>query len=132
MERDEVLIPFAIFSNDLLLGIETGRNFRDACYRLLGSNTLFDEDKLTFDGVRLSCKGVESLAKHGWGRYEIWREGYTCTGEYSPETLVCYGWGKSFEEACRRTLRNDRDYDPEKNTIWGCKLYPTQEQARGI
>lgn len=70
--------------------------------------------------------------------YCIWVEGYLATGmEGIPEypKLVGAMGGESFKAACvdlcdnKEMQRRFGDYDKERNTLWGCKLFPNYEEA---
>lgn len=81
--------------------------------------------------------------------FEIWSEGYAATGE--SEQAVFYGVhkGRNFQDACMRYFllaelnqrewhdANDSyydtsrfDYNGNSNSIWACKLYDNEADAR--
>jgi len=62
--------------------------------------------------------------------YDIWREGYRCSGNESKAEYVVTILASSFKEACRIHYSLDRDFDIERLTVWGCRLYSTEEEAR--
>ena len=68
--------------------------------------------------------------------WDIWIEGHIATGERSFAQRVARGVpGVDFRDACvRHCSRLDPEYwgefDSERLTLWGCYLYPTEEQAR--
>lgn len=75
--------------------------------------------------------------------YEIWSEGYAATGERGYAFFHGKMTGKSFNEACIRffemkdsDFRNGMDaenaelFDAEQLTYWGCRLFPTEAEAR--
>lgn len=67
-------------------------------------------------------------------RFEIWCEGYIATGERSGATLLGAAEGLNFQQACDElaitNLHFAKFYDREKLTYWGCKLFPTLDEAR--
>ena len=55
----------------------------------------------------------------GFSSYEIWSEGYLCTGmEGIPAKAHLHGnaWGTSFEDACVRFYAGDKYFDPDRLT----------------
>jgi hypothetical protein len=63
--------------------------------------------------------------------YEVWSEGYCCTGcEGKPVTATFEGSVKaeSFEEACDILFKGRDDY--VNGRIWGCRLFDNEEDAR--
>lgn len=68
-------------------------------------------------------------------KFDIWIEGYKATGNSSPAKYICSEIGNSFEEACATAASKDLfegygNYDKEKNSLWGCRLFSTESQAR--
>lgn len=62
--------------------------------------------------------------------YNIWREGYSTTGDYSPAMLLGSAAGESFQAACNSFFEKDPYYNSEKLSLWGCKLYDNGTEAR--
>lgn len=66
--------------------------------------------------------------------YNIWMEGYVVTGDYGTHSLLGTSKGNTFKEAVVKWVNNHPDYkslfDENRLTIWGCKLYPTEEEAK--
>lgn len=70
--------------------------------------------------------------------YNIWSEGYLCTGmEGRPADATYHGShpGKTFKDACIKFFsikeNDDRgDFDAERLTFWGCHLYDNEVDAR--
>ena len=71
--------------------------------------------------------------------FGIWAEPYLCTGmegvPSQPLRVARNVKANTFEEACD-FICNDPiiqegwgNYDPVKRSLWGCKLYPTFEEA---
>lgn len=63
-------------------------------------------------------------------RYEVWAEGYQCTGESGGAHLMGTAEAASFKEACDIVCKDHSSYNPEQLTDWGCRLYPTEAEAR--
>ena len=64
--------------------------------------------------------------------YEIWIEGYRCTGNYSKAQKLGEGEGNSFKDACDNFFNNRNDkflYDDKDLTYWGCKIFDNQCEA---
>lgn len=66
--------------------------------------------------------------------YDIWAEGYACTGDSAGATLVGQACAETFQEACNKYATYDagfaRLYDPERLTYWGCKLFDNRQDAQ--
>lgn len=63
----------------------------------------------------------------------VWREGYRVTGNNSGAEKVAnitVSDYTSFREACELEFINRSYYDPRRNTLWGCKLFDNEEDAR--
>jgi hypothetical protein len=65
-------------------------------------------------------------------KYEIWIEGYRVTGNSSDATLLGTQEGQTFKEACIAYVKRTRqtDYNEERNSIWGCRLFDNEIDAR--
>ena len=71
--------------------------------------------------------------------YEIWSEGYLCTGvEGNPAKASLLGKveAESFKDACIKLCspkefqaRHGR-FDPERLSVWGCRLFDNEKAAR--
>lgn len=62
--------------------------------------------------------------------YEIWMEGYCCTGQSSTAFLVAKIEADSFQEACDMYFKGDFYYDPKTLMYWGCRLFDNEVDAR--
>ena len=66
--------------------------------------------------------------------YDVWMEGFRATGESATAQHIGSARGTTFEEACRTLLRAGHSlsehYDSTRNSVWGCRLYPTEMEAR--
>lgn len=63
--------------------------------------------------------------------YEVWSEGYSATGEQASAKFE--GKSKpvfSFTEACHQLLSNNHFFDPDRLTVWGCRLFDNEMEAR--
>jgi hypothetical protein len=62
--------------------------------------------------------------------YTIWSEGYSTTG--SSGTALSHGFsaGETFEDACIDKFADNEYYNQERNTLWGCRLFDNQRDAR--
>lgn len=59
-------------------------------------------------------------------------EGHRATGSYSDATFVGKEPGRTFRDACCSWYaRNPNiNFDPSTLTFWGCKLFPSEGEAR--
>lgn len=64
--------------------------------------------------------------------FEIWEEGYAITGNEARASFVGREVGESFLDACKTWFKKHpvKDYDPERNAVWGCRLYDNEADAR--
>ena len=69
----------------------------------------------------------------GMKTYEIWMEGFACTGASSGARLLGKMKGKSFKDACAKLALEDENfkeyYDSNRQTFWGCRLFDNQIKA---
>lgn len=79
----------------------------------------------------------EAMAKEvGLQVFQIWREGYSCTGDNSKASLIATIEAANFDEACLQYCpRIDEPpfiYDAESKTwsFWGCRLFDNETDAR--
>ena len=69
--------------------------------------------------------------------YEVWMQGYSCTGQYKPHELIGRVKAESFKEACEIALKKrgiDKDdfekyYDSDNQTYWGCSLFDNEADS---
>ena len=67
---------------------------------------------------------------HTW---DIWIEGYSSTGTSCTAQCLMRGvWAETFKEACNIAARNMNfgDLDNEPLSVWGCRLYDNEADAR--
>ena len=62
--------------------------------------------------------------------YEVWSEGYVCTGDRQGATHHGSVEARSFKEACIKLLEHDNTYNEKANTLWGCRIYDNEKEAR--
>lgn len=70
--------------------------------------------------------------------YEIWMEGYSCTGQHQSAVLLGKQAGSSFDDAVEKfKLAHAPDHDSimyskerQKWSTWGCALYDNESDAR--
>ena len=66
--------------------------------------------------------------------YEIWIEGYKCTGEQVRAECLGSAAGNTFKEACNEFMKTYPDsnifYEKGNNTYWGCDLFDNETDAR--
>ncbi len=66
--------------------------------------------------------------------YEIWSEGYRCTGDWAPAHLHGREKAETFKEACVAFALKRKDFatyfNQETMTYWGCRLFDKERNAR--
>lgn len=67
--------------------------------------------------------------------FEVWAEGYAVTGEHGPAQLIGTAEAPTFAEACQAVMADKEErlwgrFDPERLTLWGCRLFRTATEAR--
>lgn len=68
--------------------------------------------------------------------FEIWAEGYSATGEYSPATFLGRFEGDTFRDAViawKNTLKDEhsiRCVDVDNLSFWACRLFDNENDAR--
>lgn len=69
-------------------------------------------------------------------KYQIWMEGFLCTGmEGTPEPARYLGEveANSWQEACDiqgRSMGLGLDYNSEQRSWWGCRFFDNEQDAR--
>lgn len=63
-------------------------------------------------------------------RYKIWCEGYSATGESQPAHFVAEVEAESFKDACIKHYGGEKTFDSTRLTLWGCRLYDNEYEAR--
>lgn len=69
--------------------------------------------------------------------YEVWMEGYSCTGQSKQHEFIGAVKAESFEKACEIAVKQwcksvadfDKYYDAKTQTFWGCKCYDNESDA---
>lgn len=62
--------------------------------------------------------------------FQVWREGYVCTGNRDDARCLGEAEADSFEEACQIVLGDEETFNPERLTLWACRLFPSETLAR--
>lgn len=69
--------------------------------------------------------------------WEVWSEGYRATGDFARATLEGRVDAESFAEACRKACvdhgrwkEEPGGFDPKRLTVWGCRLFDNEADAR--
>jgi len=65
--------------------------------------------------------------------YSVWLEGYRCTGNSGTAQIIGTAMAETFADACRKVACKVKGrygrFDPEKLTFWGCRAFPTRQEA---
>lgn len=66
------------------------------------------------------------------GPWDIWMEGFRVTGGEAEASKVGAADGETFRDACLAWFKAhpDPNFNPERLSVWGCRLYPTEAEAR--
>lgn len=68
-------------------------------------------------------------------KFEVWSEGYEATGDRAPHQFMGEAVRETFQEACIAVMNanrmNDVSFDAQNLTYWGCRLFPTKQEAIG-
>ena len=62
--------------------------------------------------------------------YSVWMEGYSVTGNFATARYVGSSTAISFEKACFNLLKKDDDFDMGNLSVWGCRLFDNEADAR--
>ena len=65
--------------------------------------------------------------------FDIWSEGYSCTGEAAGAHRHGEQQANTFQEACDKFFiaeKHNGYYDRKHLTYWGCQLFDNEAQAR--
>lgn len=66
--------------------------------------------------------------------WNVWSEGYACTGESAKAQFLGEFEAPTFKQAIIRAMKEKEwdmsQFDEENLTYWGCSFYPTEKQAR--
>lgn len=63
-------------------------------------------------------------------KWEIWCEGYACTGDRGVATLLATVEAETFKEACIKHFGNNEYFREEDLVYWGCGLFDNRKDAR--
>lgn len=64
------------------------------------------------------------------GVWEVWAEGYRVMEGTVGAMLVGECRAETFREACDEVMRDSDTYNREKLTLWGCRLFSFESEAR--
>ena len=68
--------------------------------------------------------------------YQIWMEGFRITGDVGTARMLGVIQAESFAEACDKLCSPPEwqaqhgNYDKERRTVWGCRLFDNETDAR--
>lgn len=70
--------------------------------------------------------------------YEVWMEGYSCSGNHSGATFLGKFEGQTFAKACEKAVHenfgDDKEFEDywyaEELSYWSCRLYDNEADAR--
>lgn len=68
--------------------------------------------------------------------HEVWAEGYRASGDSAGARLLGRVEADTFAEACDKLCspadwqRQNGNYDPQRRTVWGCRLFNNEADAR--
>lgn len=64
--------------------------------------------------------------------FEVWSEGYAATEECSKAVFHGMVYAESFRAACIEKFRYNNTFNSERLTLWGCKLFNNEADARKL
>jgi hypothetical protein len=62
--------------------------------------------------------------------FNIWSEGFQTNGESDTASYHGQMEADTFKEACQIMFKEIDSYDPKRNTLWGCRLFDNERDAR--
>jgi hypothetical protein len=65
-------------------------------------------------------------------KFQVWMEGYACTGQSSGASFQGTFEAPTFVEACDIAFKDEKHkqyYDRDRLTYWGCKLFDNGNDA---
>ncbi len=62
--------------------------------------------------------------------YAVWSEGYVISGNEAPAEFHGNANASTFSDACRQLLGDRSDFDAARLTLWGCRLFDNEADAR--
>lgn len=65
-------------------------------------------------------------------KWKIFSEGWRATGERGDALFHGEVEAETFKEACDKLFKGDSDYNSERLCHWGCRLFPTWEEANRL
>lgn len=112
---------------DLKQQLKQAREERDAwkeraCVAENRLNSISDAVKNHLDDQRETYRAVK--------KFDIWSEGFAATGDVGYHKLEAKGVeAASFKEACIKHYGNNKLFDAERLTYWGCRLFDNPTDA---
>lgn len=97
--------------------------------RGMTNERLTDNQKVALEHVARIVIGnqIEKLTeKKVLKNWSIWAEGYCANeteGKWTEPSYMGKHLAGTFDEACKRRFLDDKYFDAESMTYWGCKLY---------
>ena len=102
----------------------------NCCQSLILENSICDNCGYNLNNIKMQ-------------EYNIWEEGYAASGDYSLHQLLGKAKGRTFREAVntwvstktkelggiKKFIEHYGEFDTIRLTLWGCRLYPTEEEA---
>lgn len=92
-----------------------------------------EDEELIRDGLRALRRATEQAARagdEGPREFEIWSEGYSASGERGSATLHGNVRARDFASACAWRFQGRPDFDVGKLTLYGCRLFDNEAEAR--
>ena len=62
--------------------------------------------------------------------FQVWCEGYASTGQYGRAEYIGCVHATDFKDACIKLCSNYSNFNPNTLSIWGCKLFDNEIDAR--
>lgn len=114
ISKDELLEAIGLIPNNARIKVKDGTLF-----------VVTQDDRMKSIG-----EATNSIAER---TFEIWMEGFMITGGGAKAVRITAGAkGRTFTEAVKSYYRThpDSNFNPDTLSVWGCKLYPTETEAR--
>lgn len=70
------------------------------------------------------------------GVYNLWMEGFACTGNFGTAQPLGLVEAETFESAVKKRMAiypdSEKYFNPEKLTYWGCGIFDNEADARKV
>ncbi len=123
------------------------KSINDRLEEGIGKDELLEAVNLIPNNARIKIRGNTLLVTFGdemrtIGRviedakekeFEIWMEGFAITGNNAKAVRIATNIkGRTFTGAVKAYYKShpDTNFNPDTLSVWGCKLYPTEGEAR--